>query len=548
MWHKLFEIFKGKQKGFTFIELAIAIAITGSLAAGTAAATANLYKGTKAVQTNSKLVYNVAVATPTNIPNITMPSISSRYLIGGSAGTGGTISPSGTTQLNWGANQTFTISPNQGYSIASVLVDGASVGAVSTYSFTNVTANHTISCSFSQNQYTINVSAGAGGTISPSNAVILNWGGNQTFTITPSGGYAIASVLVDGSSVGTVSTYSFTSVTANHTISCSFTQNQQTINAIAGTGGTISPTGTIILNWGGNQTFTIIPNSGYSIADVLVDGSSVGAVSTYSFINVTANHTISCSFTPSSQSILNDAVTSLNGTIGICVSNIQLQSDPANPALGNIYAHGNINILASNGAISGTATATGSVSKTGNVTIANQQSNFSPPITFNLPNTTTYLSQANAGGSTGSINITSNNITYNIGPKHVTGNLTITGSNVVLQLNGTVWVDGNININASGCEIKGPGTIVAGGNIQITAGAVQNQSSSTIPMIIANTGTITVTTSSATLSAILYAPQNSITLTGSTGTIYGAIIGKSVSITYGTINITYPVALQNKSY
>jgi hypothetical protein len=74
------------------------------------------------------------------------------------------------------------------------------------------------------------------------------------------------------------------------------------------------------------------------------------------------------------------------------------------------------------------------------------------------------------------------------------------------------------------------------------------QSPSTIPLIIANTGTISVTTSNANISAVLYAPQNSITFTGSSGTIYGAIIGESVSITASSISITYPVALKNDSY
>ncbi|MFH1170167.1 MAG: Ig-like domain-containing protein, partial [Candidatus Vogelbacteria bacterium] len=47
-----------------------------------------------------------------------------------------------------GANQTFTITPNTGYQIASVLVDGINQGVITTYPFTNVTANHTISASF----------------------------------------------------------------------------------------------------------------------------------------------------------------------------------------------------------------------------------------------------------------------------------------------------------------------------------------------------------------------------------------------------------------
>ncbi|MBM3242795.1 T9SS type A sorting domain-containing protein [Candidatus Poribacteria bacterium] len=69
-----------------------------------------------------------------------------------------------------------------------------------------------------------------------------------------------------------------------------------TITASAGTGGSINPSGEVTVNYGGSQTFTITPDTGYYIADVLVDSASVGAVESYTFSNVTANHTISASF------------------------------------------------------------------------------------------------------------------------------------------------------------------------------------------------------------------------------------------------------------
>ena len=74
------------------------------------------------------------------------------------------------------------------------------------------------------------------------------------------------------------------------------TPTTYTINATAGTGGSISPSGAVTVNEGNSQTFTITPASGYAISDVKVDGRSVGAVSSYPFTNVTANHTIHASF------------------------------------------------------------------------------------------------------------------------------------------------------------------------------------------------------------------------------------------------------------
>lgn len=70
-----------------------------------------------------------------------------------------------------------------------------------------------------------------------------------------------------------------------------------TITATAGNGGSISPNGAVTVNAGADQTFTITSNSGYRIADVTVDGTSVGAVGTYTFEDVVANHTINATFT-----------------------------------------------------------------------------------------------------------------------------------------------------------------------------------------------------------------------------------------------------------
>src|SRR5207249_10118435 len=85
------------------------------------------------------------------------------------------------------------------------------------------------------NTFTITASAGAGGTISPSGSVVVNQGNNQTFTITPSTCFVISNVLVDGVSQGAISSYTFTNVQANHTISATFpTDAPSTITASAG--------------------------------------------------------------------------------------------------------------------------------------------------------------------------------------------------------------------------------------------------------------------------------------------------------------------------
>ena len=230
-----------------------------------------------------------------------------------SAGANGTISPSGAVTVNYGTNQSFSFTPATGYQVSSVLVDGSAVTTASSYTFSNVTAGHTISVSFAPITYTITPSAGANGTISPSGVVTINYGTNQSFSFTPATGYQVSSILVDGSAVTTASSYTFSNVTANHTISVSFTPVTYTITASAGSNGTISPSGAVTVNYGTSQSFSFTPATGYQVSSVLVDGTAVTTASSYTFSNVTASHTISLSFAPITYTITPSA--GANGTI-----------------------------------------------------------------------------------------------------------------------------------------------------------------------------------------------------------------------------------------
>ena len=72
----------------------------------------------------------------------------SYYTIKATAGTGGSISPSGNVSVREGRDQTFTITPDKGYAVANVKIDGKSIGAVKSYTFENVRRTHTIEVIF----------------------------------------------------------------------------------------------------------------------------------------------------------------------------------------------------------------------------------------------------------------------------------------------------------------------------------------------------------------------------------------------------------------
>ena len=225
------------------------------------------------------------------------------FVITPTAGAGGTITPGTPQTVNYGGSATFAIAPNTGYRILDVKVDGVSNPAAVTagsFTFTNVTANHTIEATFEILKYTITPTAGVGGTVTPGTVQTVDYGGNATFTIAPNTGYRILDVKVDGVSnpaAVTAGSFTFTNVTANHTIEATFEILKYTIIPSAGAGGTITPGTVQTVDYGGNATFTIAPNPYYRIVDVKVDGVSQGAIASYTFTNVTADHVITATFT-----------------------------------------------------------------------------------------------------------------------------------------------------------------------------------------------------------------------------------------------------------
>jgi hypothetical protein len=160
-----------------------------------------------------------------------------------------------------------------------------------------VTAPHTISATFEIDTFEIVPTAAANGAISPATTQTVDYGSDATFTITPDVGYHVADVLVDGVSVGEPTSYTFHSVAATHSIAASFAINTYTITPGAGVNGSIEPSVPQTVDYGSDSpTFTITAKPGYHVADVLVDGVSVGAVGSYKFASVTASHTITASF------------------------------------------------------------------------------------------------------------------------------------------------------------------------------------------------------------------------------------------------------------
>jgi uncharacterized repeat protein (TIGR02543 family) len=158
-----------------------------------------------------------------------------------------------------------------------------------------ITSNMNITAVFTQGQYTLTVNIIGGGQvqIDPLKAY-YTYGEEVNLTAIPYEEYDFAEW--SGDLTGTNNPQTLI-IDGNKTVTAKFTLKQFTITAqVLGEGGKITPSGTITVFYGQNQTFLITPDIGYHVSDVIADGTSVGSVSSYTFYNINDNHIITAKF------------------------------------------------------------------------------------------------------------------------------------------------------------------------------------------------------------------------------------------------------------
>lgn len=206
---------------------------------------------------------------------------------------GGIISPAETLVLPAGSNQSFTVTSNTNYEITGIHVNGVRLAPepvgglfppppLTEYTFTieNLQENTLLEISFSRlapTFYYIDAKAGVNGTIDPVGSIQVASGNNMTFNIIPNAGYIIADVIVNDTSVGPVSSYTFTNIQSHQFIEAKFRLPGPsiTVTASAREGGSISPVGITHVDAGESVTYTITAGGGNTITDLIVNGESV---------------------------------------------------------------------------------------------------------------------------------------------------------------------------------------------------------------------------------------------------------------------------------
>ncbi len=220
------------------------------------------------------------------------------YTLSASAGPNGAILPNGTISAMLGTSQTFKITANTGYHISDIKVDNQPQEPDTSYTFSNITQPHNVVANFSINTYNLEVTQTDNGLIDPDTSSI-NYADTPAFTITPNEGYYITNITANGKSipVGSASgqTYQFGPTTANGSLTASFAIKKFALQVTQAANGTIAP-GTKTVNYNDSQTFTITPQTGCHIVDVLVNGKSLGPISSYTAQNIQSTLTITAAF------------------------------------------------------------------------------------------------------------------------------------------------------------------------------------------------------------------------------------------------------------
>ena len=126
-----------------------------------------------------------AILAATFLATLSIASAQMTLTITASAGPGGQIQPSGKVSVAKGGSQAFTITANTGYDILKVLANGKSLGAVSSYTFTNVQKNGTIKALFALKSFNLTFSADNGVKLVPSGTKAYKYGAKVVVTVTP---------------------------------------------------------------------------------------------------------------------------------------------------------------------------------------------------------------------------------------------------------------------------------------------------------------------------------------------------------------------------
>lgn len=191
---------------------------------------------------------------------------------------GGAVSASA-KRVDEGKPVTFTFTPNEGYELYKASVNGIDIMPLvedNKYTINGVTDDINLYAEFSLIHYHIYTSCSEGGSVSASSYNVV-YGDDVTFTVTPSEGYEIESIILNGADITNSfnnGSYTLKGVTADQELYVTFKPLVYAVHINCGSNGTVTSDSETVV-YGQSVSFTITPDEGYMIEEVLYNGNDV---------------------------------------------------------------------------------------------------------------------------------------------------------------------------------------------------------------------------------------------------------------------------------
>jgi alpha-tubulin suppressor-like RCC1 family protein len=238
----------------------------------------------------------------------------------------GTLTGTTSQNVNHGsAASTVTAVPAAGNHFVNWTEAGQVVSVSAALSVPSVTTAHNFVANFAPNSFVVSYFSGGNGSLTgAASQNVLPGADASTVIAVPALGFHFVSWTEGGGVLSTNPVLTITNVVAIRNVTANFAIDTFTVLASSDARGSISQAGATQVAYGSSITYSFLPNAGYQVVDVLVDGVSLGAPSSFTFANVTANgHSIKAVFIPDGdvnsdgQVTIADALLALQIAVGL---------------------------------------------------------------------------------------------------------------------------------------------------------------------------------------------------------------------------------------
>ncbi len=227
----------------------------------------------------------------------------------------GTVAPNEDYTLNRFEQKTFVFTPDAGYRVKDVRINGVSIGAVASYTFTNVRADQTLAVEFERITHTVNVICGENGTADRTGLLQVISGESLTIRILANEKYHIDTIKINGEIIASANPLTIENVTQDMLVEITFKPALFHIQTQSTENGRVTPSFSI--TFGESARIDFDAKLFYKVKNVTVDGISIGNPDHYDFTNVTSGHTVSVEY---EISVLSIVLASLSAAALLCVA------------------------------------------------------------------------------------------------------------------------------------------------------------------------------------------------------------------------------------